>query len=336
MRRLVREAGLEHEFEIDSAGTGSWHAGDSPDRRATAAAAARGVDAGGRRPPGPPARLRALRPAARDGPREPARAAHVLPGRRRRRQGAAAARVRPGVAPARPTSTSPTRTTAARTASRRCSTRSRPPAAACSTRCGEPRGRRARRHRPRGAAAWSAWAAATSTRPSACSSPTSRSRSSRPAPTSRRASTRRRPPGCAGSRSLARCACRRCSASATPCSCSTGSTRAAAATPPRSARACGGPRGGRGRVRRRQRRRCGLGSLALPNDPAPDWPTFYAERRLLPLLPARRPHPLRQPGGRERVRAHRTTSPGRPSRPRGCTATCGAATSSGGATAARG
>jgi fructosamine-3-kinase len=28
-----------------------------------------------------------------------------------------------------------------------------------------------------------------------------------------------------------------------------------------------------------------LGSLVLPNDPAPDWPTFYAERRLLPVLP---------------------------------------------------
>ena len=27
-----------------------------------------------------------------------------------------------------------------------------------------------------------------------------------------------------------------------------------------------------------------LGSLTLPNAPAPDWPTFYAERRLLPLL----------------------------------------------------
>ena len=44
MRRLVREAGLEHEFEIDSAGTGSWHAGDSPDRRATEPRrAARGI-----------------------------------------------------------------------------------------------------------------------------------------------------------------------------------------------------------------------------------------------------------------------------------------------------
>ena len=38
MRSLVREAGLEDEIEIDSAGTGDWHAGDPPDRRATAAA----------------------------------------------------------------------------------------------------------------------------------------------------------------------------------------------------------------------------------------------------------------------------------------------------------
>jgi fructosamine-3-kinase len=28
-----------------------------------------------------------------------------------------------------------------------------------------------------------------------------------------------------------------------------------------------------------------LGRLEIPNDAAPDWPTFYAERRLLPLLP---------------------------------------------------
>jgi protein-tyrosine phosphatase len=33
MRSLVREAGLEDEFEIDSAGTGGWHAGDPPDAR---------------------------------------------------------------------------------------------------------------------------------------------------------------------------------------------------------------------------------------------------------------------------------------------------------------
>ena len=43
MRSLVREAGLEHEIEIDSAGVGDWHAGDPPDRRATEAARARGI-----------------------------------------------------------------------------------------------------------------------------------------------------------------------------------------------------------------------------------------------------------------------------------------------------
>lgn len=43
MRALVREAGLEDEIVIDSAGTGGWHAGDPPDRRATEAAARRGV-----------------------------------------------------------------------------------------------------------------------------------------------------------------------------------------------------------------------------------------------------------------------------------------------------
>jgi protein-tyrosine phosphatase len=43
MRGLVRDAGLEDEIVIDSAGTGGWHAGDPPDRRATAAARARGV-----------------------------------------------------------------------------------------------------------------------------------------------------------------------------------------------------------------------------------------------------------------------------------------------------
>jgi len=43
MRHLVREAGLEREFEIESAGTGDWHVGDPPDARATAAARARGI-----------------------------------------------------------------------------------------------------------------------------------------------------------------------------------------------------------------------------------------------------------------------------------------------------
>lgn len=43
MRELVREAGLEQEIELDSAGTGSWHVGSAPDERATAAAAGRGI-----------------------------------------------------------------------------------------------------------------------------------------------------------------------------------------------------------------------------------------------------------------------------------------------------
>jgi protein-tyrosine phosphatase len=43
MRALVREAGLEDRVEIDSAGTGGWHAGEPPDARATEAAHRRGV-----------------------------------------------------------------------------------------------------------------------------------------------------------------------------------------------------------------------------------------------------------------------------------------------------
>jgi low molecular weight protein-tyrosine phosphatase len=43
MRGLLREQGLEDAVEVDSAGTGDWHAGSPPDARATAAAQARGV-----------------------------------------------------------------------------------------------------------------------------------------------------------------------------------------------------------------------------------------------------------------------------------------------------
>ncbi len=43
MRSLLREQGLEDEVEIDSAGTGGWHAGDPPDARATEAARRRGI-----------------------------------------------------------------------------------------------------------------------------------------------------------------------------------------------------------------------------------------------------------------------------------------------------
>jgi protein-tyrosine phosphatase len=47
LRHLVRERGLEEEFEIESAGTGGWHVGDPPDSRSTAAARKRGIKVDG-------------------------------------------------------------------------------------------------------------------------------------------------------------------------------------------------------------------------------------------------------------------------------------------------
>jgi len=44
MRRLVADAGLDGRIEIDSAGTGDWHIGEAPDRRAQQAAGQRGYD----------------------------------------------------------------------------------------------------------------------------------------------------------------------------------------------------------------------------------------------------------------------------------------------------
>lgn len=44
MRKLVSEAGLQEEIELDSAGTGAWHVGEQADARARAAARARGID----------------------------------------------------------------------------------------------------------------------------------------------------------------------------------------------------------------------------------------------------------------------------------------------------
>ncbi|HEX7243696.1 MAG TPA: low molecular weight protein-tyrosine-phosphatase [Longimicrobiaceae bacterium] len=42
-RHLARERGVEHLFELDSAGTSGYHAGSPPDRRSAATALARGV-----------------------------------------------------------------------------------------------------------------------------------------------------------------------------------------------------------------------------------------------------------------------------------------------------
>ncbi len=43
LRAMVREAGLSDRVEIDSAGTGGWHAGAPPDERSAAAALRRGI-----------------------------------------------------------------------------------------------------------------------------------------------------------------------------------------------------------------------------------------------------------------------------------------------------
>ncbi|RMF54292.1 MAG: low molecular weight phosphotyrosine protein phosphatase [Bacteroidetes bacterium] len=48
-RHLVKERGLAEHFEIDSAGTGSWHVGEPPDRRMRETARRHGVSLDGQR-----------------------------------------------------------------------------------------------------------------------------------------------------------------------------------------------------------------------------------------------------------------------------------------------
>ena len=48
-RHAVKEAGLEHQVEIDSAGTHSYHVGSPPDTRAQQAIQKRGIDISGQR-----------------------------------------------------------------------------------------------------------------------------------------------------------------------------------------------------------------------------------------------------------------------------------------------
>ena len=48
-RKLVADQDRLGDFEIDSAGTGSWHAGSPPDERSAAAALLRGIDLSGQR-----------------------------------------------------------------------------------------------------------------------------------------------------------------------------------------------------------------------------------------------------------------------------------------------
>jgi protein-tyrosine phosphatase len=47
LRRMVEQAGLSDQIEVDGAGTGDWHVGEPPDERAAAAAAARGIPLAG-------------------------------------------------------------------------------------------------------------------------------------------------------------------------------------------------------------------------------------------------------------------------------------------------
>lgn len=48
-RHYVRKTGLEEHIEIDSAGTGSWHVGEPPDRRMRQTAAQHGISLDGQR-----------------------------------------------------------------------------------------------------------------------------------------------------------------------------------------------------------------------------------------------------------------------------------------------
>ncbi|WP_192036625.1 low molecular weight protein-tyrosine-phosphatase [Halomonas sp. YLGW01] len=49
LRHKLEAAGLAERVTIDSCGTGDWHVGKAPDRRAAAAAAERGIDLSGLR-----------------------------------------------------------------------------------------------------------------------------------------------------------------------------------------------------------------------------------------------------------------------------------------------
>jgi len=47
LRHILEEDGLDHRIRVDSAGTGSWHVGESPDLRSVRTAAAHGVSLAG-------------------------------------------------------------------------------------------------------------------------------------------------------------------------------------------------------------------------------------------------------------------------------------------------
>jgi protein-tyrosine phosphatase len=47
-KRLAQQAGVLDQYQVDSAGTGSWHVGESPDRRMRQVAARKGLKYDGR------------------------------------------------------------------------------------------------------------------------------------------------------------------------------------------------------------------------------------------------------------------------------------------------
>lgn len=47
LRHRAAERGLEEAIDVDSAGTGAWHAGESPDERSVAVARRHGIELGG-------------------------------------------------------------------------------------------------------------------------------------------------------------------------------------------------------------------------------------------------------------------------------------------------
>jgi len=47
MRHLIAQEGMEKRIAVESAGTGDWHVGEPPDRRARAVGAARGIPLSG-------------------------------------------------------------------------------------------------------------------------------------------------------------------------------------------------------------------------------------------------------------------------------------------------
>ncbi len=49
LRARLQASPLADRVQVDSAGTGDWHVGEAPDRRAIACAARHGVDIGGLR-----------------------------------------------------------------------------------------------------------------------------------------------------------------------------------------------------------------------------------------------------------------------------------------------